>query len=133
MVARILNRELFFNMLDWEVKRARRHRNFFSILKLKLSPLPGFENEEGLKTCGKTLSDFVAEELRESDIFSFLGNDQWAVLIPYADLSAVGFLGLRLMGGLEYYDFKKKGYEVMADLICFPADGTNTADLIEKL
>ena len=128
-----MKRELFLNRLDLDVKRARRYQNFFSILRLKLVPLPGSENEEGLKICWKNMRDLLAEELRESDIFSFLGNDQWAVLIPYADWSAVGLLRSRLMGSLEYYDFKKKGYAVMADLICFPIDGTNMADLIGKL
>ena len=133
MRGRIMNRELFLNMLDLEVKRARRYQNFFSILKLKLSPLPGSENGNGLKTCCKTLSDLLIEELRESDILSSLLDDQLAILIPYADLPAIGLLRSRLMGSLEYYDFKKRGYEVMAELICFPLDGTNTADLIEKL
>ena len=130
---RILNRELFLSMLDLEVKRARRYQNFFSILKLKLSPLPGFENGSDLKPCCRTLTDLLAKELRESDIFSSLVDDQWVILIPYADSSDIGLLRLRLMGSLEYYDFKTKGYEVRADLVCFPIDGTNTADLIEKL
>ena len=130
---RIMNRESFLNMLDLEVKRARRYQNFFTILKVKLSPLPGFENGIGLKTCCKTLSDLLIEELRESDILGSLVDDQWAILIPYADLSVIGLLRSRLMGSLEEYDFKRKGYEVMADLICFPIDGTNTADLIGKL
>jgi len=133
MVDRIMNRELFLNMLDLEIKRARRYQNFFTILKLKLSPLPGFENQDELKVCCKTLRDMLAEELRESDILSFWGDDQWAVIIPYADLSVVGLLRSRLMASLEYCEFKKKGYEVIAQLICFPIDGTNTADLIGKM
>ena len=128
-----MNRGSFLNMLDMEVKRARRYQNFFSILKLKLSPLPGSENGNELKTCCKTLSDLLPKELRESDIFGSLVENQWAILIPYGDLSDSGLLRLRLMGSLEYYDFKKKGYEVIADLICFPIDGTNTSDLVGKL
>jgi GGDEF domain-containing protein len=120
-------------MLDLEVKRARRYQNFFSILRLKLFPLPSFENSTDLKICGKTLSELLAKELRESDVLCSLVDDQWAILIPYADLADIGHLRLRLMDNFEYYDFKKKGYEVRADLVCFPIDGTNTADLIRKL
>jgi len=130
---RVLNRELFLNILDLEVKRAKRYQNFFSILTLKLSPLPGCVNGDGLKPCWKILRDLLTEELRESDIFSFLGSDQWAVIIPYADSPEVGLLRLRLMGSLQYCEFRKKGYEIMVDLICFPKDGTNTAALVGKL
>lgn len=132
-IERIVNKELFLNELDLEVKRARRYQNFFSILRLKLSPLPGFENGEGLEACSKALSDFLAGELRESDILGFLVDGQWAILIPYADLSSIGLLRSRIMGDLENYDLKKKGYVVKADQICFPIDGTNTADLLGKL
>jgi GGDEF domain-containing protein len=130
---RIVNRESFLNMLDLEVKRARRYQNFFSILRLKLSPLPSFENRTDSKIFCKTLSELLAKDLRESDILCSLVDDQWAILIPYADLSDIGQLKLRLMGSLEYYDFKEKGFEVLTDLVCFPTDGTNTTDLIRKL
>jgi len=130
---RIVNRESFLDMLDLEVKRARRYQNFFSILKLKLSPLPASGNSADFPICCKTLTDLLAKELRESDILCSLVDDQWAVLIPYADLSDIGLLRLRLMGSLEYYDFKNKGYEVLADLVCFPIDGTNMTDLVGKL
>jgi len=133
MIGRIVNKDLFLNRLDLEVKRARRYQNFFSILRLKLSPLSGIENGEGLKDCRRALSNFLAEELRESDILGFLVDDQWAILIPYADLSAIGLLRSRIMGSLENYEFNKKGCAVKTDLICFPIDGTNTADLIGKL
>ncbi len=122
-----------FRMLDLEVRRARRYQNFFSILMLKLSPLHGTQNDNELKACWKTMRELLAEELRESDILSFFGDDQWAVIIPYADLSAAGLLKSRLIGSLEHCGFRQKGYEIIADLICFPIDGTNTADLMGKL
>ena len=132
-IRRIKNKELFLNMLDLEVKRAKRYQDFFSILKFKLWPLLGSKNEDGLKTCWKILRDCLAEEFRESDIVSFLGNDQWAVIIPMANLSTASLLRSRLTDCLEYHNFKKKGCAVRADLICFPTDGTSTADLIGKL
>ena len=129
----ILNRELFLCLLDLEVKRAIRYQDFFSILKLKLSRLPGYENGKGLQTCYQALSSLLIEELRESDILGSLEDDQLAILLPYADLSQSSLARSRLEGSLKYYEFKDKGYEVMTDLICFPMDGTDTADLIGKL
>ena len=130
---RIPNREMFLYLLDLEVKRAIRYQNFFCILKLKLSRLLEYGNGKGLQTCYQTLRHLLIEELRESDILGSLGDDQLAILIPYADLSAGGSARSRLEGSLKYYEFKNEGYEVMIDQISFPMDGTDMPDLVGKL
>jgi GGDEF domain-containing protein len=129
----IVNREMFLYMLDLEVKRARRYQNFFCILKLKLSRLSDYENGKGLQTCYQTLRHLLIEELRESDILGSPGDDQLAILIPYADLSAGGSVKSRLEGSLKYYEFKNEGCEVIIDQISFPMDGTDMPDLVGKL
>jgi GGDEF domain-containing protein len=130
---RITNRAMFLYMLELEVKRAQRYQNFFCILKLKLSQIPDYENGKGLQTCYQTLRHLLIEELRESDILGSLGDDQLAILIPYADVSAGGSARSRLEGSLKYFEFKNEGYEVMIDQISFPMDGTDMPDLVGKL
>jgi len=130
---RIPNWEMFLYLLDLEVKRARRYQNFFCILKLKLSRLPDHENGKGLQICYQTLRHLLIEELRESDIFGSPGDDQFAILIPYADLSAGDAVRSRLEASLKYYQSKNEGYEVRIDQISFPKDGTDTPDLVAKL
>ncbi len=131
---RILNREMFLYLLDLEVKRAIRYQNFFCILRLKLFRHPDHENGKGQQACYQTLKRLLIEELREIDILGSLGDDQLAILIPYADSSAGGSARSRLEGSLIFYEFKKnEGYEVMIDQISFPMDGTSTPDLVGKL
>jgi GGDEF domain-containing protein len=129
----IPNRAMFLYLIDLEVKRAQRYQNFFCILKLKLSQIPDYENGKGLQTCYQTLRHLLIEEMRESDILGSLGDDQLAILIPYADPSSGGSARSRLEGSLKYYESKNEGYKVMIDQISFPIDGTNAADLVEKL
>jgi PleD family two-component response regulator len=129
-IGRIHSPEWFLYLLDKEVKRARRHRYFFCILKLTLSQLPNNENDKGLQTCFRRLIHFLGEQLRESDILGFLGEHQLAVFFPYTDLNAASNAQSRLEHSLEYYDFKKEGCEVKIVRICFPTDASNTADLI---
>lgn len=130
---KILSRELFLDLLDMEVNRGIRYQNYFSLLKVRLSPLPGYGEGKGLKSCSQNLSDLLMEELRDSDVLGALAENQLAVLMPYADSSAGSLFKSRLSGCLKYYDFTKKGYAVLIDLICFPVDGTSTASLIERL
>jgi len=133
MKGKIVNRASFLNLLDLEVNRSRRYQNYFTLLKLKLSPLPGCEQGNGLKGYSENLSTLLVGELRESDILGNLADNQFAILIPYADSSAGGLCKSRILSNLKNYDFVKKGYAVLIDLICFPVDGTDTAALVGKL
>jgi len=33
---------------------------------------------------------------------------------------------------LKYYDFKSKGIEIMINQVCFPVNGSDTPDLIQR-
>jgi GGDEF domain-containing protein len=132
-LSRILNREIFLYLLDLEVKRARRYQNFFSVLILKLVQLSSKDNGRGLHNCYNQLSHLLREEFRESDILGSLGENKLVALLPYADVSAGGQARSHFEASLEYYDFKKEGYEVKIDQLCFPMDGTDTRDLIKKV
>jgi PleD family two-component response regulator len=131
-LGRILDRNLFFYLLDLEVKRARRYQNFLCILLLKLTRLPDHEEGNGIQTCLRMVKDLLVEEMRESDIPGFLGENRLVVLLPYADVTAGGHAKSRLESTLRYLDVGRKGCEVVIDQICFPINGTNPADLIKK-
>jgi len=131
-LSRILNQETFLHLLDIEVKRARRYQNYFCVLILKLVQLSGKEIGSGLHNCYNQLSHLLREEFRESDILGSLGENKLAALLPYADGSAGRQARSHFQASLEYCDFKKEGYEVKIEQLCFPTDGTDTMDLIEK-
>lgn len=121
-------------MLDLEVERARRYQEFFCVLKLKLSRLPGQEEGKDLKKCYQSLGNYLRGELRESDILGSLGgDDQLVALLPYADPRGSELVRSRLEDSLKYFGFKDAGYEVMIDHFCFPRDGTVMEDLVHKL
>ena len=128
---RILNREIFLYLLDLEVKRARRYKNFFCILLLKITPLSE-DNNGGLKSGYQKLTHLLEEEIRESDILGWLKEDRLAALLPYMDRSNGSCVKSRFESNLKYCNFADDGYEVVVDQICFPQDGTGSKDLMEK-
>jgi hypothetical protein len=71
--------------------------------------------------------------MRDSDILGALEETRLAILLPYADLLAGGDTRSRFENSLRYYDFSRDGYYVEIEQLCFPRDGTDTADLIEKM
>ena len=129
---RILKWDLFLFLLDLEVKRALRYQNYLSILILKLVRSSSSNNGEGLQTCHKLLTGLLTDEMRETDIIGYLGEDKLIVLLPYADVSAGNIVRYRCENLLKYYDLKSNGYETVIRQICFPMHGTSTVDLIKK-
>jgi GGDEF domain-containing protein len=128
---RILNRDLFLFILDIEVKRSRRYQNFLCLVLFKIKQFLQERDREDLETCYRTLSDLLTEEIRESDIIGSLELDKLVVLLPYADVKAGAHVKSRFEDALKYYDFKKKGFEIMIDQVCFPVNGSDTIDLIK--
>jgi len=130
---RILTRDLFLNLLDLEVKRARRYQNFFCVLVMRLNQLSDHDNGTRQTSCCQKLSHLLMGELRESDILGTLNEKCFAALLPYGDCIAGEVTRSRFEGSLKYYDFKNEGYEVKVEQVCFPIDGTDTAEIVKKV
>ena len=130
---RILSKDLILYLLDLEVKRGRRYQNFLSILILDLVALQ--EGNEGTnpEIAYQMLTTLVKDEMRETDIFGALGEHRLIILLPYADLLAGDQAKSRFEAVLEHYDFKSRGYKVRVHQVSFPANGTDTAELMKKL
>ena len=129
---RIMGKDLFFHFLDMEVKRARRYQNFLCLLLLNLRKCHGNGNGNSLMTCHQVLTDLLLVEFRESDVLGSLSEEKLVALLPYADKAAGGLAKSRFEGVLKYFDFKKNGYEVAVEQICFPVNGADTIDLIKR-
>jgi GGDEF domain-containing protein len=129
---RIMNRDLFHLVLDIEVKRSRRYQNFLCLMLFKIKPFSQEGDRGGMQACYRKLGDLLMEETRESDIIGSLELDRLVVLLPYADMKAGAHFKSRFEDVLKYYDFNSKGIEIMIDQVCFPVNGSDTADLIQR-
>jgi hypothetical protein len=86
----------------------------------------------GIQACYRKLGDLLMEETRESDIIGSLELDRLVVLLPYADMKAGAHVKSRFEDALKYYDFRSKGVEIKIDQVCFPINGSDTTDLIQR-
>ncbi len=122
---RVLGREMFWYLLNLELKRALRYQNYFCLLTFRLCRIHDHTDGKGQQICHQALCHFLMEELRETDILGSLGEDQLAILLPYADPPVGGLVRSRIEQNIKYVEFKDRGYEVMISQICFPRDGTD--------
>ena len=129
---RILNRNLFLFILDVEVKRSRRYQNFLCLMLFKIKQFPQEGDRESVQACYRKLGDLLMEETRESDIIGLLESDRYVVLLPYADMKAGAHVKSRFEDTLKYYDFKSRGIDILIDQVCFPVNGSDTMDLIQR-
>jgi len=130
---RILNRDLFHFVLDIEVKRSRRYQNFLCLMLFKIKQFPQEGDRESVQACYRKLGDLLMEETRESDIIGSLEEmDRLVVLLPYADTKAGAHVKSRFEDALKYYDFRSRGIDILIDQVCFPVNGSDTMDLIER-
>jgi GGDEF domain-containing protein len=129
---RILNRDLFLFILDIEVKRSRRYQNFLCLMLFKMKQFSQEGEQGGLQACYRKLGQLLMEETRESDIIGSLELDRLVVLLPYADMKSGAQVKSRFEDALKYYEFKRKGVEIMIDQVCFPVNGSDAMDLIHR-
>ena len=130
---RILNRDVFFRLLDLEVKRARRYQNFFSLLIMRLKGFTDRMESGALQDCYQKLCGLLSSELRANDILGALDRDKVVALLPYADMMAADSVKSRFEGNFKYFSFYDEGFEVEMKRFCFPMDGADTGDLIQRL
>ncbi len=130
---RILNRDVFFRLLDLEVKRARRYQNFFSLLIMRLKGLTDRMESGALQDCYQKLCGLLSSELRANDILGALDRDKVVALLPYADTMAADSVKSRFEGNFKYFSFYDEGFEIEMKRFCFPVDGADTGDLIQRL
>lgn len=129
---RVLNQELFLFLLDLEIKRARRYQNFISLISIRLNNTIKGKGVVDIKVQQKNLSEFLSSEIRESDILASIGGDQLVILLPYADIKTCRKAKERFEEALKYLDFKKSGIELSIDQFCFPVNGADSIDLINR-
>jgi hypothetical protein len=129
---RVLDENLFFFLLDLEVKRARRYQNFICLISIRLNDISRKSKLTNLRVHQKNLSDFLSSEIRESDIIASIGEDRVLLLLPYADVKTGQKAKQRVEEAIKYLDFKKNGIEITLDQFCFPINGADSMDLIKR-
>jgi len=124
----ICRREDFFRFLDLEIKRARRYQNFFSVVRFEL-------RNDGTKgtTSLKPLITLLREEIRETDVIGQTWDNEVMIILPHCDFSGAGVVNLRLNSLIRDFHFGDDGFKMKSGLVCFPVEGTDMAEILNKL
>ena len=131
--ARIKNKNTFVYFLDMEVNRARRYRDFFSIILLRLMKPACHPQDATMEAACNKLKEVLAQEARETDILGTMGEDEIAILLPYANAESAELAQHRFNDLLASYVIVNEGPEINFKRVCFPSDGTTGVDILKKM
>jgi len=96
------NRRRFEQELSTQIGRCRRFGERAALLILDLDNLKEITDEHGHRAGDaalKAVAGALKRRLRESDTFARIGGDEFAILLPYADLDQAGVLARAVGGG----------------------------------
>jgi len=105
----LFNRRYFSELLDIELKRARRYDSSISLLFIDIDDFKTVNDTYGHKYGDIVLVKFakiLKAEIRETDIVSRWGGEEFVILLHEKDLNASGAVAERLRKTVENQSFK---------------------------
>jgi hypothetical protein len=124
--------EDFFRLLDFEIKRARRYQNFFSVMRFALQGDGGSE-ESSQEERLKYLLNLVREEIRETDLIGQTTRNEIMIILPYCDPAGAKVVNTRLNRLVNDFHFDEEGLQVRSGLTIFPVQANNMTEILDSL
>ena len=131
-VGRAFRKDFFLHLFDIEVKRARRYQHSLYVLLFSINPVSE-EFMNSSQTQYERLSTVVSLEMRETDLFGALDENQLVMVLPYADETSGNQAKSRIEKTIKYCDFETRGYQVTINKFSFPVNGTSTQDIFKNI
>ncbi len=134
----LYNHAHFYQRLAEEIDRSNRYGRAFSVVMMDVDAFKHYNDSRGHQAGDvvlRLIADCIRSGLRRSDIAFRYGGDEFAAILPHADLSVaqtvVKRINRRIATGLkELDDSAAAGLGLSAGVACFPQDATNVDELV---
>ena len=133
----LYNQRLFWELLGYEIGRAQRHGQKFSLLVIDLDNFKNINDSHGHILGDRYLTgiaDVLRGALRDGDILARYGGDEFVVILPDADEEQVFAVATRILEGAGAFaitaqDGSKIKATVSIGFAVYPVHAMNAKDL----
>lgn len=112
-LTKIYNRLKFEEVLEYEINRERRYGNSLSILMFDIDDFKDINDMYGHHVGDEVLIEVVGivkKNIRNQDIFTRWGGDEFVILFPNTDLKRTEVLAERIREKVENFTYKQIDY-----------------------
>lgn len=130
----VYNRRYLLQWIEDELKKCRRYRLPLSIILIDLDNFKNINDTLGHLFGDKALrlfGQFLKMTIRESDIITRYGGDEFIILLPNTPKEQVEFVGTRLIEDIKKNKFSDINLSASIGISTYPDDGLTWEDLFE--
>jgi diguanylate cyclase (GGDEF)-like protein len=130
----VANRRAFAERLRYEVARHTRQQHSFAVIALDLDGFKAVNDRFGHQAGDELLREVasaIGSTLREQDTVARVGGDEFNVLAPETDRAGGEKLADRVSAAVGGVTTGISSLSASVGLAIFPADGANSAELLE--
>ncbi|MCC7260416.1 MAG: GGDEF domain-containing protein [Alphaproteobacteria bacterium] len=111
MLTGLANRRAFFEGLEEELKRVKRHRRPLSLLLIDIDHFKKLNDEHGHDAGDKVIqgiSDIIRSCLRETDVAARLGGEEYGVFLPDTPAEGACWVAERIRASVSKKNFSEQ-------------------------
>ncbi len=131
------NQRIFWELIDYEVLRARRHGYKFCVMMIDLDNFKSLNDNYGHAfgdRCLQELGRLLRGVLRSGDFLARYGGDEFAVILPESDLEQAREVARRIFAdlknnGIRSPDGEDVGAGMSIGIAVYPDHATNSKEL----
>lgn len=134
-LTKLNNRRKIHEVIENEISRSKRYNSTFAIILLDIDNFKITNDKFGHNTGDQVLvkiSDIIRQTIRESDIASRWGGEEFLVFCPHTNIDGAFSLAEKLRNNVEKNEFEDVGYKTSSFGVAQIEHGDNVQSLIQR-
>lgn len=134
-LTKLHNRRKIHEMIENEIHRSKRYNSTFSIILLDVDNFKTTNDNFGHNTGDQVLvqiAEIIRQTIRESDIASRWGGEEFLVFCPYTNADGAFALAEKLRNTIEQNEFDEVGYKTASFGVTHVEHGDTVQSMISR-
>ena len=134
-LTKLSNRRKMHEVISNEIARSKRYNSTFGIILLDLDNFKNTNDNFGHNIGDQVLveiTDIINQTIRESDIASRWGGEEFLVFCPHTNVDGAFALAEKLRSNIEQHEFEDVGYKTASFGVTHIEHGDTVASMINR-